>query len=82
MTEPAGNEFERWLAEMRPCLHRYCARMTGSAIDGEDAVQEALLEATLAFPGFAELDEPLAWLFRVAQHCALDLLRAPAPRRR
>jgi RNA polymerase sigma-70 factor, ECF subfamily len=76
MPEAAGTDFEAWLAEMRPRLHRYCARMTGSAIDGEDAVQEALLKATRAFPGFAALDEPRAWLFRIAQHCALDLLRA------
>ena len=27
------------LAELRPRLHRYCARMTGSAVDGEDVVQ-------------------------------------------
>ncbi len=28
------------LAEMRPKLHRYCARMIGSVIDGEDVLQE------------------------------------------
>ena len=27
----------RLLGELRPKLHRYCARMTGSAIDGERA---------------------------------------------
>jgi len=26
-------------------MHRYCARMTGSVMDGEDVVQEALIEA-------------------------------------
>jgi RNA polymerase sigma-70 factor (ECF subfamily) len=30
---------------LRPALHRYCARMTGSVMDGEDVVQEALFEA-------------------------------------
>jgi hypothetical protein len=34
--------FERLLGELRPKLHRYCARMTGSVIDGEDVVQDAL----------------------------------------
>ena len=37
--------FERLLGELRPKLHRYCARMTGSVIDGEDVVQEALVKA-------------------------------------
>src|SRR5262249_54514990 len=34
--------FERLLGELRPKLHRYCARMTGSVIDGEDVLQEAV----------------------------------------
>ena len=33
------------LSTLRPSLHRYCARMTGSVMDGEDVVQEALFEA-------------------------------------
>src|SRR5262249_579743 len=36
---------ERLLGELRPKLHRYCARMTGSVIDGEDVVQDALVKA-------------------------------------
>ena len=30
---------------LRPRLHRYCARMTGSVLDGEDVMQEAVFEA-------------------------------------
>jgi RNA polymerase sigma-70 factor, ECF subfamily len=41
--EPISQEaFGRLLASLRPKLHRYCARMVGSGIDGEDVVQEAL----------------------------------------
>jgi len=32
------------VTQLHPSLHRYCARMTGSAMDGEDVVQEALLK--------------------------------------
>jgi DNA-directed RNA polymerase specialized sigma24 family protein len=32
-------------AEVRPELHRYCARLMGSVIDGEDVVQDTLLRA-------------------------------------
>jgi RNA polymerase sigma-70 factor (ECF subfamily) len=74
----APPDFARWLADLRPQLHRYCARMTGSIFDGEDAVQETLLKAVEVFPGFAALEHPQAWLFRVAHNAAMDLLRARA----
>jgi RNA polymerase sigma-70 factor (ECF subfamily) len=37
--------FLETVTRLRPSLHRYCARMTGSVMDGEDIVQEALFEA-------------------------------------
>ncbi len=63
------------LAELRPALHRYCARMTGSVIDGEDAVQDALVKAVVAFDRAGEIASPQSWLFRIAHNTALDLLR-------
>ena len=36
-------DFDRMLRDVRPKLHRYCARMTGSVIDGEDVLQDALV---------------------------------------
>jgi RNA polymerase sigma-70 factor (ECF subfamily) len=74
-TSDAGKAFERLLAELRPKLHRYCARMTGSVIDGEDVVQQALLQAVEAFPGVQPLANPEGWLFRIAHNAALDFLR-------
>jgi RNA polymerase sigma-70 factor (ECF subfamily) len=41
---------------LRRKLHRYCARMTGSVIDGEDVVQEALLKAVEALPRTGRVD--------------------------
>ena len=37
--------FLETIAQLRPRLHRYCSRMTGSVLDGEDVVQDALFEA-------------------------------------
>jgi len=34
--------FLETISTLRPGMHRYCARMTGSVMDGEDVVQEAL----------------------------------------
>jgi RNA polymerase sigma-70 factor, ECF subfamily len=76
--DAARAAFDRLLAEKRPKLHRYCARMTGSVIDGEDAVQETLVKAIEAFPSFASIDNPEAWLFRIAHNATLDLLRRRA----
>jgi RNA polymerase sigma-70 factor (ECF subfamily) len=63
------------MVEMRPRLHRYCARMVGSAIDGEDVVQEALAKAAEAFPATGDIERPESWLFRIAHNAALDALR-------
>jgi RNA polymerase sigma-70 factor (ECF subfamily) len=72
--------FERLLGELRPKLHRYCARMTGSTVDGEDVVQEALIKAIEALPSSGPLGHPEAWLFRITHNAALDFLRHRARR--
>jgi RNA polymerase sigma-70 factor, ECF subfamily len=52
--------------------------MTGSVIDGEDVVQEALLKAIEALPETGSIAHPEAWLFRIAHNAALDYLRRRA----
>jgi RNA polymerase sigma-70 factor, ECF subfamily len=79
MADPKA-EFERLLAELRPRLHRYCARMTGSVIDGEDVLQETLVKAIEAFPHTGPLANVEGWLFRIAHNAALDFLRRRARR--
>jgi RNA polymerase sigma factor (sigma-70 family) len=71
---------------LRPELHRYCARLMGSVIDGEDVVQDTLVRAFVALQDFElqDLEEtpPLRpWLFRIAHNRALDLLRGRAMRK-
>jgi RNA polymerase sigma-70 factor, ECF subfamily len=67
-------DIERLMGEMRPRLHRYCARMMGSAFEGEDVVQDALAKAAAA--DFGRVEQPRAWLMRIAHNTALDALRA------
>jgi RNA polymerase sigma-70 factor (ECF subfamily) len=74
MSDPKA-EFESLLGELRPRLHRYCARMTGSVIDGEDVLQETLIKAIEAFPHTGPLANAEGWLFRIAHNAALDFLR-------
>jgi RNA polymerase sigma-70 factor, ECF subfamily len=65
----------RLMAEIRPRLHRYCARMVGSVFEGEDVVQEALAKATEALPSAGSLEKAESWLFTIAHNTALDALR-------
>ena len=73
-------DFDRMLRDLRPKLHRYCARMTGSVIDGEDVLQDALVKAVDTFAKLASAENREAWLFRIAHNAALDFLRRRARR--
>ncbi len=70
------DEFEDRLNALRPRLHRYAARMTGSAVDGEDVLQDTLVKALQARAQGAAVDNLEGWLFRIAHNTSLDLLRA------
>lgn len=63
------------LSALRPKLHRYCTRMTGSVVDGEDVLQDALLKASAAFARGDEIENLESWLFRVAHNASIDFLR-------
>jgi len=71
----ATDSIDTLLAAMRPKLHRYCARMVGSVIDGEDVLQDALIKAVEAFATKGPFGNPEGWLFRIAHNTALDFLR-------
>jgi RNA polymerase sigma-70 factor (ECF subfamily) len=70
-----GADINSLLVAMRPKLHRYCARMTGSVIDGEDVLQDALIRAVEAFASAAPIRNPEGWLYKIAHNTALDFLR-------
>ena len=61
--------------QLRPSLHRYCARMTGSVMDGEDVVQEALFDAYRKLEKFDDARALKPWLFRIAHNRCIDFLR-------
>ena len=67
--------FLETITQLRPRLHRYCSRMTGSVMDGEDVVQDALFEAYRKLDQY-DASRPLApWLFKIAHNRCIDLLR-------
>jgi RNA polymerase sigma factor (sigma-70 family) len=63
------------IAGLRPDLHRYCARMTGSFIEGEDLVQDTLVRAHVELAQLRDLPALRGWLFRIAHRIAIDHLR-------
>jgi len=79
--EPRRIAFIESIADLRPRMHRYCARMTGSSLDGEDLMQEAIFEAYLKLGSF-DATRPLGpWLLRIAHNRCIDFLRRRQGRR-
>ena len=72
----AREQFLALVAGVRPELHRYCARLTGSVIDGEDIVQDTLAKAFYALSLLVEVPPLRPWLFRIAHNAALDFLKS------
>jgi RNA polymerase sigma factor (sigma-70 family) len=73
--EESRRQFLALVNDVRPELHRYCARMTGSIADGEDVVQDTLARAYYELSELKELPAMRSWLFRIAHNRALDYLR-------
>ncbi len=80
--DPSGPFEARYLAfletitHLRPSLHRYCSRMTGSVLDGEDVVQDALFQAYRKLDTFDDGRPLTPWLFRIAHNRCIDFLRS------
>jgi RNA polymerase sigma factor (sigma-70 family) len=78
--EGARRQFLAVVADVRPELLRYCARMTGSVPDGEDVVQDTLARAYYELSQLTEMPALRPWLFRIAHHRAIDHWRREAYR--
>jgi RNA polymerase sigma-70 factor (ECF subfamily) len=67
------------LAPLRPSLHRYCCRLTGSVWDGEDLVQDTLVRVfSLLGKTDPGLENPRAYLIRTATNLWIDRVRRSA----
>ncbi len=72
----AREQFLSMVNTIRPELHRYCARLTGSVIEGEDIVQDTLAKGFYALSLRAEVPLLRPWLFRIAHNTAIDFLKS------
>ena len=79
-TTPARDEA---LAGMRARLHAFLARRVDSPEVADDLTQEVLLRLlTASQQGQAPLEDPMAWLYRVARNVLIDHYRLRATRSR
>jgi RNA polymerase sigma-70 factor (ECF subfamily) len=74
--------FLETVSHLRIKLHRYCARMTGSPLDGEDIMQEALFEAYRKIELLDDAQALRPWLFRIAHNRCIDFIRSRRARQR
>ena len=70
--EQARRQFLALVDDIRPDLHRYCTRMTGSIADGEDVVQDTLARGYYLLSELKQMPPLRPWLFRIAHNRAID----------
>lgn len=81
-SEPAtmtSDAHQPWFERYRSPLLALCYRLTGTFADAEDIVQETLLRASAIEP--STLDNPKAYLMRIATHLALDQMKSARAKR-
>jgi RNA polymerase sigma factor (sigma-70 family) len=71
--EPA---FEALVQRYRRPLLRYCRRMRLSDARAEDVLQQALLQAWMAFARGADVRDVRPWLYRIVHNVAVNSMRA------
>jgi len=68
-------QFLAAVKDIRPRLHRFCTRMCGSVLDGEDVVQDTLAQGFFTLQSLKDTSRLEAWLFRIAHNKCIDFLR-------
>jgi len=82
MAEPVSEGFEALLRDVAPQVLGAVVRRFHDFAAAEDAVQEAMLAATLQWPSEGVPENPRGWLIQVASRRMLDGLRSDEARRR
>lgn len=70
--------FEALVHRYRRPLLRYCQRMQLSDARAEDVLQQAFLQAWMAFARGTKVREVRPWLYRIVHNAAVNAMRGPA----
>lgn len=71
---PQPLDYEQFIRQRRSELLRYVRRVADSPEEGEDALQDALVDAYREWQAVSVMERPLGWVLRVTSH-KLYLLR-------
>jgi RNA polymerase sigma factor (sigma-70 family) len=82
MTAPPAQSVEHLLREITPQVLGALTRRHRDFAAAEDAVQEALVDASMQWPLAGVPENPAGWLYRIALRRLSDHLRSEAARRR
>jgi len=76
LAKAAWHRFVETFEPLRPDLYQYCRALTRNAWDAEDLVQDTLARGLVTLGClFQEIENPRAWLFRVASNLWIDRQR-------
>ncbi|GAA1597494.1 hypothetical protein GCM10009789_59300 [Kribbella sancticallisti] len=75
VTKPGEDVFTALIEEHRAELRVHCYRLLGSYDEAEDLTQEAFLRAWRSAETLTEVENPRAWLYKIATNVCLDFLR-------
>jgi RNA polymerase sigma-70 factor (ECF subfamily) len=76
MSAPLDRDtFDRLVLEHLPAAQRFAIRLTGTAADGEELVQDALLKVHRGWQSFRVQSQFRTWLFQVIVNCFRDRCR-------
>jgi RNA polymerase sigma-70 factor (ECF subfamily) len=72
---PSDDSYVRLVEPHRAELRAHCRQMLGSPDEAEDALQETLLRAWKGLTRFEGRGSLRSWLYRIATHASLDVIR-------
>lgn len=72
---PGIDEFHQLLEELRPSIFHYCQRYLRNQDDAEEACQETMVKALLAWSNFEGRSSVKTWLYRIASNECANLYR-------
>ncbi|WP_327717946.1 RNA polymerase subunit sigma-70 [Streptomyces sp. NBC_00490] len=75
VTNPGEDDFTALIEAHRKELRVHCYRLLGSYDEAEDLTQETFLKAWRARESMDGVENPRAWLYRIATNACLDFLR-------
>ncbi|MEK4853657.1 sigma-70 family RNA polymerase sigma factor [Paenibacillus sp. FSL H7-0756] len=68
-------QYEGIVEDVQQPMYRYCSRLLGSGAEAEDAVQEILVKAYQNIGKYRPLVSFSSWLYKIAYHHCLAVIR-------